>query len=101
MENVLRCKNLEAGVHIKIPINNSYQDGLGRTTQTLDHVVVVHYEPKIMAHIVIKVKRHCNDELELILSSERHKKSGLLQLTKEGGFGLPIGSLDFMILIEC
>ena len=26
----------------KNPIKNSYQDGLGRTTQTLDHVVVVH-----------------------------------------------------------
>jgi hypothetical protein len=24
------------------PIKNSYDDGLGRTTQTLDHVVVVH-----------------------------------------------------------
>ena len=33
---------LEAGVHIKNPIKNSYQDGLGRTTQTSDHVVVVH-----------------------------------------------------------
>ena len=33
---------LEAGVHIKNPIKNSYQYGLGRTTQTLDHVVVVH-----------------------------------------------------------
>ena len=32
----------EAGVHIKNPIKNSYEDGLGRTTQTLDHVVVVH-----------------------------------------------------------
>ena len=30
-----------AGVHIKNPIKNSYQDGLGRTTHTLDHVVVV------------------------------------------------------------
>ena len=38
LENVVRCKYFEAGVHIK----NSYQDGLGRTTQTLDHVVVVH-----------------------------------------------------------
>ena len=26
----------------RIPIKNSYQDGLGRPTQTLDHVVVVH-----------------------------------------------------------
>ena len=33
---------LEVGVHIKNPINNLYQDGLGRTTQTLDPVVVVH-----------------------------------------------------------
>ena len=33
---------LEAGVHIKNPIKDSYQDGLGRTTQTLDQVVVVH-----------------------------------------------------------
>jgi hypothetical protein len=40
--NVVRCRYFEAGVHIKNPIKNSYQDGLGRTTQTLDHVVVVH-----------------------------------------------------------
>jgi hypothetical protein len=42
LENVVRCKYFEAGVHIKNPIKNSYQDGLGRTTQTLDHVVVIH-----------------------------------------------------------
>jgi hypothetical protein len=42
LETVVRCKYFEAGVHIKNPIKNSYQDGLGRTTQTLDHVVVVH-----------------------------------------------------------
>jgi hypothetical protein len=42
LENVVRCKYFEAGVRIKNPIKNSYQDGLGRTTQTLDHVVVVH-----------------------------------------------------------
>jgi hypothetical protein len=42
LENVVRCKYFEAGVHIKNQIKNSYQDGLGRTTQTLDHVVVVH-----------------------------------------------------------
>jgi hypothetical protein len=42
LENVVRCKYFEAGVHIKNPIKNSYQDGLGRTTQTLDHVFVVH-----------------------------------------------------------
>jgi hypothetical protein len=42
LENVVRCKYFEAGVHIKNPIKNSYQDGLGNMTQTLDHVVVVH-----------------------------------------------------------
>ena len=41
LENVVRCKYFEAGVHIKNPIKNSYQDGLGRMIQTLDHVVVV------------------------------------------------------------
>jgi hypothetical protein len=42
LENVVRCKYFEVGYHIKNPIKNSHQDGLGRTTQTLDHVVVVH-----------------------------------------------------------
>jgi hypothetical protein len=42
LENVVRCKYFEADVHIKNPIKNSYQDDLGRTDQTLDHVVVVH-----------------------------------------------------------
>ena len=42
LENVLICKHFEAGVHIKNPVKNSYHDDLGRTTQTLDHVVVVH-----------------------------------------------------------
>ena len=42
LENVVRCKHFEVGVHIKNPIKNSYPDGLGMTTQTLDHVVVVH-----------------------------------------------------------
>jgi hypothetical protein len=46
LENVVRCKYFETyfetSVHIKNPIKNSYQDGLGRFTQTLDHVVVVH-----------------------------------------------------------
>ena len=42
LENVLRCKYLEVGVHIKNPIKNLHQDGLGRTTQTLDQFVVVH-----------------------------------------------------------
>jgi hypothetical protein len=38
LENIVRCKYFEAGVHIKNPIKNSYQDGLGRTTQSLGHV---------------------------------------------------------------
>ena len=42
LEIVVRCKYFEAGVHTKNSIKNSYQDGLGRTTQTLDHVLVVH-----------------------------------------------------------
>jgi hypothetical protein len=42
LENVVRCKYFEAGVHINNPTKNSYQDGLGRMTQTLDHVGVVH-----------------------------------------------------------
>jgi hypothetical protein len=42
LENVVRCKYFKANVHIKNPIKKSYQDSLGRTTQTLDHVVVVH-----------------------------------------------------------
>ena len=42
LQNVVRYKYFEAGVHIKNPIKNSYQDSSGRTTQTLDHVVVVH-----------------------------------------------------------
>ena len=42
LEYVVRCKYFEAGLHIKNPIKNSYEDGLGRTAQTLDHVVVVH-----------------------------------------------------------
>ena len=42
LEDVVRCKYFEIGVHIKNPIKNLYQDGLGRTTQTLNHVVVVH-----------------------------------------------------------
>jgi len=41
LETAVRCKYFEACVHIKNPIKNSYQDGLGRTTETLDHVVIV------------------------------------------------------------
>ena len=43
LENVGRCKYFVTDVHIKNPIKNSYEDGLRRTTQTLDHVVVVIY----------------------------------------------------------
>ena len=42
LENVVRCKYFEVGVCIKNPIKNSYQNGLGRMNQTVDHVVVVH-----------------------------------------------------------
>ena len=43
LENVVRCKYFEVGVHVKNPIKKSYQGGLGRTTQTLKHVVVVQW----------------------------------------------------------
>ena len=42
LENGVRCKYFDVGVHTKNPIKNSYQDALGRTAQTLYHVVVVH-----------------------------------------------------------
>jgi hypothetical protein len=42
LENVVRCKYFEAVFISRTQIKNSYQDGLGRMTQTLDHVVVVH-----------------------------------------------------------
>ena len=42
LENVGRCKYIEVGVHIKNPIKNSYQDSLGRTIQTLDHICRAH-----------------------------------------------------------
>ena len=38
LENVVRCKYFEVGVHIKNPIKNSYQDGLSRIIQTLEYV---------------------------------------------------------------
>jgi hypothetical protein len=63
LENVVRCKcceNFEACVHIKNPIKNSYQDGLGRTTQTLDHVVVVHILTRQE-----KVSNHYSDNVSL------------------------------------
>ena len=55
-ENVVRCKYFEAGVHIKSPMKNSYQVGLGRTTQTLDFVVVAHI--LIRDKIVILIDIH-------------------------------------------
>ena len=65
LENVVRCKYFEAGVHIKNPIKNSYQDGLGRTPQTLDHVVVV--------HILIwdKIKSQINDNIVILINKVR------------------------------
>ena len=42
LKNVVRWKYFEVGVHIKNPIKNLYQDGLGRMPQASDHVVVVH-----------------------------------------------------------
>ena len=42
LENVVRCKYFEARFHIKNPTKNSYQGGLSKTTQTLDHVFVVY-----------------------------------------------------------
>ena len=35
-------QKFEAGVHSRTQLRNESQDGLGRVTQTLDHVVVVH-----------------------------------------------------------
>ena len=65
LENVVRCKHFEAGVHIKNPIKSSYQDGLGRTTQTLDHVVVVH------TLIQDKRKSQINEYSDLYFHSRR------------------------------
>ena len=64
LENVVRCKYFEVGVHIKNPIKNSYQDGLGRATQTLDHVFVVHIsietrESLKLTNIVIDSIQRC------------------------------------------
>ena len=42
MFNIMFANTLEASVHIKNPIKDLYQDGLGRTTQTFDHVVLIH-----------------------------------------------------------
>jgi hypothetical protein len=62
LENVVRCKYFEAGVHIKNPIKNSNRDGSGRTLQTLDHVIVVHIliwgkrKSQINENIVVKVE---------------------------------------------
>ena len=60
LETVVRCKYFEADVHIKNPITNSYQDGVGRTTQTLEHVVVVHilFEDKRKSQ-----SKDCSDDI--------------------------------------
>jgi hypothetical protein len=73
LENVVRCKYFEVGVHIKNPIKNSYQDGLGRTTQTLDHVVLV--------HILIWDKR----KSQINENSDNGGKSKLIIPNSEGG----------------
>ena len=71
LKNVVRCKYYEAGVRIKNPIKNSYQDGLGRTTQTLDHVVVIHIS------IWDKRKSHINEysDFNPFFLSESHQES--------------------------
>ena len=44
------------GILFKNPIKNSYHYGLGRTTQTLDHVVVVHKYFEAGVHIKNPIK---------------------------------------------
>jgi hypothetical protein len=63
LENVVRCKYFEAGVHIKNPLKNSYQDGLGRTTQSLDHVVVVHI--LILDKTKSQINEYNNDSVDM------------------------------------
>ena len=50
LENVVRSKYFETGVHIKNPIKNSYQGDLGRTIQTLDHIEGKSYNTHIIAN---------------------------------------------------
>ena len=68
LENIVRCEYFEVGVHIKNPIKNSYQDGLGNMTQTLDHVVVV--------HILIwdRTKSHINEYSDLFTRDKNTKQ---------------------------
>ena len=40
--DVVKCKYFRAGLDIMNPFDISCRDGLGRTTQRLDHVVVFH-----------------------------------------------------------
>jgi hypothetical protein len=74
LENVVRCKYFEASVHIRSPIKNSYEDGLGRTTQTLDHVVVVH------TLIWDKRKSQINEYSDQDESFQRHSFAGFWNL---------------------
>ena len=60
LENVVRCKYFEAGVYIKNPIKNSYQDGLRRTTQTLDHVVVSIYQFETRESLKLTIVIHAH-----------------------------------------
>ena len=62
LQIVVRCKYYEAGHHIKNPIKNSNEVGLGGTTQTLGHVVVVHIS------IWDKKKSQINEYSDTIIS---------------------------------
>jgi len=91
LEDVVRCKYSEVGVHVKNPIKNSYKDGLGRTTQTLDHVVVV--------HILIwdKRKSQCNEYNLVKFSACRfilESLSGSPRLYKSPGGSLGGGNIS-------
>ena len=88
LENVVRCKYFEAGVHIKNPIKNSYQDGLGRTTQELDHVVVV--------RILIWDKR----KSQIIEYSNYFFKSSLVRLVSESTFKVGWNFWEFLFLFS-
>ena len=89
LENVVRCKYFGAGDHIKNPIKNSYQDGLGRTTQTLDHVVVV--------HMLISDKRKSQINKYSDNNSQRRKIGNQTSMQKIDHFISNIFSLVTMI----
>ena len=66
----------EADVHIKNPIKNSYQVGLGRTTQILDHAAVVHIliqdkRSLKLTNIVISWLKLCGSLLAIISKTLR------------------------------